>query len=64
MLTGTADERKAMAWLDGSNDIPAHVDLLTLTWMAFPGALGKAIEWAAHISKIIDKDTIVIEEQK
>lgn len=41
-----ADMRRAHRWLDGSEDIPPHIDLITRTWERVPGALAEAKAWA------------------
>lgn len=41
-----ADVRRAHRWLDGAEDIPPHIDLITRTWEQVPGALAEAKAWA------------------
>lgn len=41
-----ADVRRAHRWVDGSEDIPPHIDLITRTWEQVPGALAEAKAWA------------------
>lgn len=41
-----ADLRRAQRWLEGSEDIPPHIDLITRTWEQVPGALAEAKAWA------------------
>lgn len=33
-----AREDRVIMWLDGREDIPPHIDLLTLLWLNFPEA--------------------------
>lgn len=46
-ITG-ADERRALRWLDGSEDIPPHIDLITRMLERVPGASAEADAWVAE----------------
>lgn len=46
---GTSRDR-VMQWLDGREDIPPSIDLLTTILVAVPGALDVAEAWAAQVA--------------
>lgn len=42
-----ADGRRVMRWLSGEEDIPPHVDLLTLLWLDIPACDEAILRWAS-----------------
>ena len=40
-----ANEDRVLKWLDGREDIPPHIDLLTTLWMRVPGVGGEISDW-------------------
>lgn len=49
-LSGTSRYR-ATKWVNGEEDIPIPVDLLTQTWVDVPGALEAAWSWFGRVAE-------------
>ena len=46
-----ANEDRVMKWLEGREDIPPHIDLLTRLWGLVPGVSGEIEQWLRSVSR-------------